>query len=1116
MLLQLSTGSLWTAESRAAESNAVEGSADDYLQEIKPLLRQKCVSCHGPVKQESGLRLDHGAAIAQGGDSGEVIDVAQPSVSLLVQRVVSHDESFRMPPEGKPLTAEQIERIKQWIVEGARFPEDEIVSRSASKHWAFQPLARNIIPPESHDAAAQHPIDAFVRERLIQAGLQFSPRAQPQALVRRLYLDLHGLPPTPEELQHWTARIAEPTSSQEAVEQLIDHLLDSPRYGERWGQHWLDVVRYADTHGFEVNTPRPHAWHYRDYVIAAFNEDKPYDEFIRDQLAGDATGSDAATGFLVAAPVLLPGQIGADDVSKRLARQDALDEIIVGTSATFLGLTVGCARCHDHKFDPISQRDYYAMQAFFAGVEYGDRAIVDDEAEQRAIESKRLEPQITELTGRLRTYEPLAFTGQTLIIDDEDLARVTLLKVKNGHGANPAGNQRGYKEDSGDADRTANLSGGRYTWFDNHPDQDVFTWNPASSGTFQIWISWGVHGSGVHTRDAQYWLDRDGNLETRDDQQRLGMADQYYFAGVTTGETEKVPMWSGLLDVGTFELQTNSRIVLRGGETGTGITADVIVLQEVGPELENNNAQRQPSLRVPVNASHNIERFAPIAAKFVRFTTFATIDDNRHEPCIDELEIFDAESQLNIARQNDSIRLTSSGNYSETGIHQLKHINDGQYGNSHSWISNQHGGGWIQLEFAEPQTIDRIEWGRDREGMFNDRLAIDYQIEVSLDGQTWTNVAGSADRVPLGTPIDQLQLLRQNLTGDSNVELEKLLTQLEKLQQRKTELDAPKLAYAGIFRAPDETYLLNRGDPEQRLEKIDAQVPTIFAAEILASATDAERRTALAHWIASSENPLTARVMANRIWLQHFGRGLVDTPSDFGLSGSLPSHPELLDWLANRFIESGWSVKSLQRLILTSQTYQQASLIDPHSQQIDGDNRLLWRFAPRRIEAEVLRDSMLQISGQLNLEMGGPGFDFFKSRGGLSGFPPVEQFGPEQLRRMIYAHKIRMESVPVFGVFDCPDAGQPAPQRSSSTTPIQALNLFNSPFVFDQSNAFAQRLTKEFPDSTDQQIRQAFLAALCREPSSAELDTAKIAVEQQGLDVLCRVLFNCNEFLFIP
>lgn len=868
-----------------------EATEVEYVRDIKPILKSKCYSCHGAIRQEGGLRLDTIASMRKGGESGPAISVENDAVgSLILQRVSARDEADRMPPEGEPMSAEQLLRLRMWLKDGAHGPPNERPQIDPQKHWAFQPIRRPVASP------ALHPIDFFIDRKLKAAGLSRSGQADAIILVRRMFLELHGLQPAPEQVSKWSAAISESgTAREENVRKLIHELLASPRYGERWAQHWLDLVRYADTHGYEVNTPRPNAWPYRDYVIEAVNEDRPYDQFVLDQLAGDTTGKDAATGFMVAAAALLPGQIGADDESKRLARQDELDEIIIGTTATFLGLSVGCARCHDHKFDPIPQTDYYAMQAFFAGVKYGERAVQGGDFEKRQQQADALQPKVAELRSQLKIFQPKAFAGRTIIIDDEDLDRVTLLRIKNGHGANPDGTEQGYLNDVGTGTRFGNLSRGRYTWWPNNSGEDVFTWNPAASGRFQLWISWGVHGSGVHTRDARYVLDSDGDPATKDDQKEIANADQYYFANRTEGESERKPLWSGLQDTGVHDFTSTTRLILRGGDTETGITADVIVLQEVS---DGNAAVRKlPQLRSPVSALKNIERFEPVQAKFVRFTSFQTTNNNRYEPCIDELEVFTSgEETFNVALAKHGTKPTSSGNYSNTGKHQLKHINDGNYGNSFSWISNKKGKGWVQLEFAELQMIDHIEWARDREGKFADRLAVNYRIDVSTDGQVWTKVCGSEDRVAMGTPHSELNsLLRSNAALDSK-ELKGLADQLQTLEMQIKELRRPQMVFAGTFEKPTATFFLNRGDPEQPTDEITPHVLTaVSSVSLTKDSTDQERRTSLAKWITAPENPLTARVIVNRIWQNHFGTGLVDTPSDFGLNGAEPSHPELLD-----------------------------------------------------------------------------------------------------------------------------------------------------------------------------------------------------------------------------
>ncbi|MDG1832281.1 MAG: DUF1553 domain-containing protein, partial [Verrucomicrobiota bacterium] len=728
--------------------------------------------------------------------------------------------------------------------------------------------------------------------------------------------------------------------------------------------------------------------------------------------------------------------------------------------------------------------------------------------------TKLLTERIRKLDLQLRSFEPDVFSGRTILIDDEDSQFTTHLKAKEGHGSNPDGTKRGYVKDPGDEKRLPNLSRGRYTWWKHKPGEDIFTYNPAVAGKFRIWISWGAHGSGVHTRDACYVIDRDGNLKTKNDQKEIAKIDQYYFSGISKGETEKRPLWSGIYDAGTHELTKKSRIILRGGKTGTGITADVIILQE---SLDSAAKLDQPHLRTAPSTILNIEKFEPVKAKYVRMTFHETMDNFKHEPCIDELEVFSTlTNSVNLARTQYGTKVTSSGAWNNSK-HKLHHINDGQYGNDRSFISNQKTKGWVQLEFKQAHLINRIEWARDRNSRFRDRLAIRYTIQVGLTSNNWKTVATEKDRMPFGTPFSSTRFAHRLLSKDDAIKANKLEAERKRLLVERDRLTKPRLVYSGKFMDAEPTYVLRRGNAEQRMTRINARVPSVLGELGLnLEENEQNRRVALAKWITSSENPLTARVMANRIWQFHFGTGIVSTSNDFGLNGAKPSHPELLDWLATEFIRSGWSIKHMHKLIMLSDTYQQSSRTNEEGRKVDADTRLLWRFPSRRLEAETIRDSILFVSGNLNLKTGGPGFSFFKTRGGLSGFPPVTDFTQKEFRRMIYQHKIRMEPVPVFGAFDAPDAGQSMPHRKQSTTAIQALNLFNSPFVNNQAITFSNRVVKETGEDTDQQITRAFQLAFGRQPKPIEAKAAIAAAKTHGLATLCRVLFNSNEFLFLP
>ncbi|MBL9126135.1 MAG: DUF1553 domain-containing protein [Verrucomicrobiales bacterium] len=808
---------------------------------------------------------------------------------------------------------------------GASDPPSTVAAKAIGAAAASFPARPEV--PETRDREwPRDEIDRFVLARLEREGLRSSPEADRTTWLRRVTLDLTGLPPAPDDLEAFLN-----DEGEAARERVVARLLASPAYGERWAQHWLDVVRFADTHGFEVNTERPNAWPYRDYVIRAFNADTPYDRFVREQIVGDASGEDAATGFLVTASVLLPGQIGADEPSKRLARQDALDEIVVNLGQTFLGASIGCARCHDHKTDPIPQREYYAMQAFVAGVEYEDRDLRTTEAEVLRAEERDLRARLGRLRVELTRFAPLA-------------------------------------------------------------------------------------GSGV----------------------------------------------------------------------------------------------RRPA----PNARLNVDRFSPVRAKRLRFTVRQT---NRLEPCIDECEVFDV-GGTNVALATAGATVTSSGDMVVADRHELRFVNDGRYGNASSWMSNEAGKGWVTFEFAGEPTIDRVVWGRDRDGEFSDRLATDYVIEVADATGVWRPVADAGDRAkpdevePKGDGVADA-----GLGPGEREEKARLEGERKRLEARLTEVAVGQRAFAGRFRKPDTIRVLRRGDPEQPKDEVVPAVPRMFDDLALPpNAEEQERRRALADWIASPRNPRTARVMANRIWQWHFGTGLVETPSDFGKSGAKPTHPDLLDWLASEFVRGGWSMKALHRRIVLSATYRQSGRRDSAAAAKDSEARLLWRFPSRRLEAEAIRDSMLAVSGRLNRKMYGPGFDLFDKRGGLTGFKPVEVFDAPGRRRMIYAHKVRREREAVFGAFDCPDAGQSAARRRESTTPIQALNLFNSRFTLDEAEAFAARVRLLSGDDVAGQVRNAYRWALGREPDADERGDAEPVVRAHGLAALCRVLFNCNEFLFLP
>ena len=883
----------------------VEGVADEpaapaFQTAIAPLLAERCGACHGPDTAESGFRIDDRALAVAGGDSGAAgIVPGRPDASEIFIRVSTADAALRMPAEGEPLTPNEQELLKDWIAAGAVWPDAmqslaELIPENVSRriqgldHWAFQPLVRPAVPTVP---VGTEPIDAFVQETLAARSLAMNPEADPRTLIRRLHFDLIGLPPGPEEITAFEDACRAAGGVDRPYRELVDRLLASPHYGERWGRHWLDVVRFAESNGFEMNNPRPNAWPYRDWVIESLNSDKPYDQFVKEQLYGDQLGADAATGFIVGGPkdeVTSPDRVLTEN-----QRADELHDMVSTTGSALLGLTVGCARCHDHKFDPIPQRDYYRIKAAFAGVKHADRDI--------------LPPDNADRLQRIATLE-------------------------------------------------------------------------------------------------------------------------------------------------------RELLAIRRTITGEHVVA-----------------------------------FPPTKTRFLRFTVLAT---TAAEPCIDELEVFTTDGR-NVAR---NARATASGVLADgtNPFHRLEHINDGLYGNDRSWISSETGKGWVQLDLPEDEEIARVVWSRDRSPQpeFTDRITTSYEIATSLDGQGWTVVASQVESI--------------------SAKAKDLSQQLESLKT------LPKI-YAGQFVTPPQTHRFFRGDPMQPREEVAPGSLTKFgpAWQLPSDAMEADRRRSLADWIASATNPLTARVIVNRLWHHHFGTGIVDTPSDFGVNGGVPSHPALLDWLASELVDPAdpadrWRLKRIHRLIVTSRAYRQTSVARSDALAIDSSSRLLWRYPPRRLEAEPLRDAILAVSGSLNPKMRGPGFDLFEPNTNyVKIYNTKTTFTDEDFRRMVYQSKPRAELDSFFGAFDCPDAGQVQPNRTVSTTPLQALNMLNGAFLLDQSNRFTTRVEREVGSDPSRQVSRAFELAFGRKATDKELAAGTSLVTAHGLPILCRSLYNASEFITI-
>ncbi len=1040
-----------------ASAPADEG-IEFFEKRIRPLLSQKCYTCHSAKTVTSGgLRLDTRDALLKGGSRGVAIAAGQPEIGTLLRAVSYEDPDLRMPPTGK-LSLQELDALRDWVAMGAPDPREEapasrrpegINYERGRRFWAFQPYRAHPLPKVSDRKWPSSWIDQFILAGLEAKKLKPAPPADKRTLIRRVTFDLTGLPPTPREVGAFLA-----DDSPFAFEKLVDRLLASPHYGERWARHWLDLARYAETDGHEFDREKPNAWRYRDYVIRAFNDDLPYDQFIREQLAGDLLPSrrmapgathwetPVATGFFG----LHEERNAADDLAE--VRAEKLDNQIDTLGRTFLGLTVVCAKCHDHKFDPISTKDYYAL----AGVLHGKQVIqVSLDAPSKIRETEEIAAQMEDVHRKIaQRVEP----------------RQKALTAHSGHYLRAAVKLIATGCDPTDAELTHQATAAKL-----------------NERLLRAWVEELNHAAREpdHPLYAVAWLARPPELE-RTFAERLDAVRE-----VLREWTEKshpdhpIHAERGDLLVADFGMGSYDGFRVDGPAFGAAPVGGVASSFRAGTN-EFTGILTSKSIRANGRYFH------------VRLAGMNDTTSRRQPGLLRVALVGDGRDVSVVADGTGRFSWKTSGMDKMPG--ELAYIE----------IVDRTKTGHIQ--------VDKVFLSNAKEPPFLGR-APDARTVALLDGlDSFDAVLAAYERV-FAEGLDPRVPLNAVLEDEAGAERAQLLALAARLPE-------PAYGMVSVEDVPGNLQVHIGGNHMNLGEEVPRGFLTILGGGAF---QEGSGRAQLAEAIADPQNPLTTRVMVNRIWKHHFGEGLVRTVDNFGLTGERPSHPELLDTLAARFVEGGWSIKKLHRAIVLSSTYRMSSRADPKAVAVDGDNRLLHHMRVRRLEAESIRDAILAVSGGLDRTMFGepvpPYVSPYQDGRGKPVTGPLDGDG----RRSIYIGVRRNFVLPMFLAFDYPMTVTAIGRRGSSTVPSQALVLMNNEFVVKQAARWADRMLGGEPDERAR-IEQMFLAAYGRSADESEIGKAVRFVGEQarryGEDGsfrawtdLAHVLINAKEFIFV-
>ena len=1066
----------------SAEDAASPQAIEFFEKRVRPLLVQHCQECHGAKKQEASLRLDSREALVKGGDNGAVVVPGAPEKSRLIAAIGYADEDLQMPPDGQ-LPPDAVATLTEWVRLGAAWPVEQRGSNdltAAEKwktHWASQPSRAQTPPAVRQKDWPTSPIDNFVLAKLEAKGLTPSPAADRRTLLRRVTFDLIGLPPTEAELTEFEA-----DTSPDAFAKVVERLLASPAYGERWGRHWLDVARYADTKEYvrlKEEQRYLYAFTYRDYVIRSFNEDLPYDQFIVEQLAADLLPlehdrrAQAALGFLT-----LGRQFTGNP-------QDIIDDRIDVVTRGLLGLTVTCARCHDHKYDPLPTADYYSLYGVFAST---DAPLVPPLLE----ESPSNAAQQSHLAGT-RVREAAYRRGLQQVHDsllDELRNNVGEYLAATAHGRRaylvPLPSTRGEVRqfvvekwlDFLDADARQSSPAfapwhllGKITADEDfaHRSQEILSTASGVNGLVRKALSEQPLTSMADVAQAYGRLFRE--LYARDKQRKHKLDKNL----LTNGSFEDEPPVSNTSPHG-WTLVGSRFCTLSSEGTSDGQLAAVFAdgTPQSQPPTAHDAALSQKVVTKPGTRYR-------LAFEFAAFGSSA----ETHAQTL-RCSVFGAKS---LAER------TCSGVGSNPAVFST-----------------------VTLEFTadgEAATITIADATNNGENGFADAVVDDVRlVELTASGmpvqRTNEKFATSPDeaelleiligsRSPTSLTYNEAIdfYLYDNKDHDKVVELRRQLNEL--LSQTGT---APPRAHTLVDReVPYDPCVLVRGDPTRHGPVVPRQFLSAVVGDSRRPFEQGSGRLELARAIVDRDNPLTARVLVNRVWMNHFGFGLVRSPSNFGLRGETPSHPELLDYLAERFMSEGWSLKKLHRWIVLSSTYRQSGTDRPEGIAIDADNRLLWKMNRRRLDFEGLRDSMLQVAGRLDRSLGGP---------------PIDLAGANNFRRTVYGLVDRQNLNSMFGTFDFASPETHSPSRHATTVPQQALFFLNSPFVIEQARAFAERPELSSLVDAAERVKKMYQIGFVRAPSADEQRAAQEFIAAGGTwKELGQAFLASNEFNFV-